>query len=201
MSQTLLLWSPVTNAYPTCWHSTLCAPSFLAGRDRCGAAVENPAVPFTPFWPVLARMPSGSCQQRNKISRTSKSHGFLSKQFVRKLMEVNTDMYKLWMLFLSRTWIFFCPDDKTFFFFSLLYKENSRWDRDSKTTAVIRECPGALSSWHGREGYYEILFKNSSRILHLFLLILRFIWNVLNVYVLNYAASESSQLVCPVTVD
>lgn len=73
--------------------------------------------------------------------------------------------------------------------------------QDEITTAVIRECPGTLRSWHGREGCYEIVFKNNSGILPLFLLILRFICNVLNVYVLNYAAGGSSQLVCPVTAD
>jgi len=39
----------LTNAHPTCWHSTPSALSFLAERARCGAAVENLAVPFPPF--------------------------------------------------------------------------------------------------------------------------------------------------------
>lgn len=78
-----------------------------------------------------------------------------------------------------------------YWFFLSLCNDNSRWDHDSKTTAVTREYPEALSSWHGGEGCYEIVFKNNSGILPLFLLILRFVCNVLNVYILSYAASRS----------
>lgn len=55
-----------TNAHSACRRSATSALSFLADRATCGAAVEVLAVPFAPFWPVLACMPPSSCQQAKK---------------------------------------------------------------------------------------------------------------------------------------